>query len=61
MIVVHDLSNFTAGVGRPHGPEVLWTPEEVVLEGFSTALREIAIRPTAAGALDNVVRLVPGG
>ena len=59
LVVAHDLSNLTGGVGGPQLADVLWTREDVQLEGFSTARREVAVRPTAAGdALDTVVRLV---
>jgi SAM-dependent methyltransferase len=58
LVIAHDLSNLRDGVGGPPSAEVLWTVDEVALDGFSPVRREVARRPTAAGiALDTVVRL----
>ncbi len=58
LVVAHDVANLQDGVGGPQSAEVLWTADEVELEGFSAVRREVARRPTAAGvALDTVVRL----
>ncbi len=59
LVVAHDLSNLRNGVGGPQSEEVLWTVEEVAVEGFSPVRREVARRPTANGdALDTLVRLI---
>ena len=59
LVVAHDLSNLTDGVGGPQNPDVLWRVEDAVAPGLTTVRAEVAVRPTAAGnALDTVVRLV---
>lgn len=59
LVIAHDLSNLTDGVGGPQNPDVLWRIEDVVAPGFSAVLAEVAVRPTSTGdALDTVVRLV---
>jgi len=59
LVVAHDLSNLSGGVGGPQNPEVLWRVEDAVAPGLTTVRAEVAVRPTAAGnALDTVVRLV---
>ncbi|HEX7472022.1 MAG TPA: class I SAM-dependent methyltransferase [Candidatus Limnocylindrales bacterium] len=62
LIVAHDRSNLTDGVGGPQDPDVLFTPGEVVAElsGF-TILRAAAVRrdsPNGRGPIDAVVRAV---
>ena len=62
LVVAHDLSNLTDGVGGPQNPDVLWRVEDAVAPGLTTVRAEVAVRPTAAGnALDTVVRLVREG
>lgn len=62
LVVAHDLTNLTGGVGGPQSADVLWTLDEVALPGFSAVRSEVARRPTAAGdALDTVVRLICNG
>jgi 2-polyprenyl-3-methyl-5-hydroxy-6-metoxy-1,4-benzoquinol methylase len=59
LVVAHDLSNLTAGVGGPQNPDVLWRVEDAQAPGLTAVRAEVAERPTAAGiALDTVVRLV---
>ncbi len=62
LVVAHDLSNLIGGVGGPQSADVLWTPDEVALPGFSAVRSEVAHRPTTGGdALDTVVRLIRNG
>jgi SAM-dependent methyltransferase len=59
LVVAHDLSNLSGGVGGPQNPEVLWRIEDAAAPGLTAVRAEVAVRPTAAGnALDTVVRLV---
>jgi hypothetical protein len=62
LIVGHDRTNLTAGVGGPHDPNVLFTPNEIGAElpGF-TVVRAEALRRTSSdgrGPIDAVVRAV---
>ncbi len=62
LVVAHDLANLRGGVGGPQSADVLWTVDEVALEGFTAVRSEVARRPTADGdALDTVVRLMRTG
>jgi SAM-dependent methyltransferase len=65
LVVGHDLSNLSEGVGGPQDPAVLYTPEAVVAElpGLSVQRAERVHRPvdTDAGprtAIDTLVRAV---
>ena len=62
LIVGHDRTNLTAGVGGPQDPNVLFTPNEIGAElpGF-TVVRAEALRRTSSdgrGPIDAVVRAV---
>ena len=62
LIVAHDRTNLSDGVGGPQDPDVLITPSEVVAElpGFAI-LRADAVRrgsPAGGGPIDAVVRAV---
>lgn len=67
LVVGHDRTNLTGGVGGPQDPVRLYTPEEVVaaLAGLRVVRAERARRPVPdqGDAIDTVVRAVrdPGG
>ena len=66
VLVAHDLANHAGGVGGPKDAGVLWTPEEVRVEGFTVTRSEVAPRHTTSRgetgtALDTVVHLVRAG
>jgi len=61
LIIGHDRSNISDGVGGPSDPDVLFTPDEIVSElddSFSVERAEVARRPdsVAPAPLDAVVR-----
>ncbi len=59
LVVGHDVRNLAEGVGGPQDPGLLWSPSDVVADGFTDQRRETAVRPTPNGdALDTVVHLV---
>jgi SAM-dependent methyltransferase len=63
LVVAHDRSNLTDGVGGPQDPAVLFTPDEIARElpaAFEVERADVVRRPLAAGPgpLDAVVRAV---
>ena len=59
LLIGHDVRNLAEGVGGPQDGALLWSPDEVTVDGFTDRRRETAVRPTANGdALDTVVHLV---
>lgn len=65
LVVGHDSTNLTEGVGGPQDPAVLFGPEDIVgdLDGLEIERAERARRPVATGdgevdAIDTVVRAV---
>jgi 2-polyprenyl-3-methyl-5-hydroxy-6-metoxy-1,4-benzoquinol methylase len=62
LIVGHDRTNLTEGVGGPQDPNVLFTPSEVAAElvGFAVQRAEAVRRPSpdGGGPIDAVVRAV---
>jgi SAM-dependent methyltransferase len=65
LVVGHDLTNLTDGVGGPQDPDVLYTPESVTrsLDGLTVLQAERVLRPvTVEGvdreAVDTLVRAV---
>jgi SAM-dependent methyltransferase len=60
LVVGHDRSNLSGGVGGPQDPDVLYTPDEIVgeLPGLNIRRAETALRPVDGGpvwARDTVV------
>ncbi|WP_030234685.1 class I SAM-dependent methyltransferase [Streptomyces sp. NRRL S-350] len=53
LVVGHDLSNLTEGIGGPQDPAVLFTPEEVLADladlGLRTVRAERVLRPVGGG------------
>ena len=65
LVVGHDSTNLTEGIGGPQGPAVLFSPEDIVgdLDGLDIERAERARRPVATGsgevdAIDAIVRAV---
>jgi len=63
LVVGHDRSNLTDGVGGPQDPDVLFTPTEIARElpsGFTIERASVVRRATPAGLgpLDAIVRAV---
>ena len=65
LVVGHDSTNLTEGVGGPQDPEVLFGPEDIVgdLDGLEIERAERARRPVATDdgevdAIDTIVRAV---
>ena len=62
LVVGHDRTNLTDGVGGPHDPEVLFTPAEIAseLSGFTVVRAAVTRRSPddARSPLDAVVRAV---
>jgi argininosuccinate lyase len=62
LVIGHDRSNLSRGVGGPQDPSVLFTPEEIAadLTDLDVVRCEVVSRPTPSGrdALDAVVRAV---
>lgn len=62
LLVAHDRTNITDGVGGPQDPDVLFTPGEVVAElsGFAIVRADVVRRgsPGGGGPIDAVVRAV---
>jgi hypothetical protein len=65
LVVGHDSTNLTEGVGGPRDPAVLFSPEDIVgdLDGLEIERAERAHRPVATDdgevdAIDAVVRAV---
>ena len=63
LVVGHDRSNLTDGVGGPQDPDVLFTPTEIVRElpsGFTIERAAVVRRasPAGPGPLDAIVRAV---
>lgn len=63
LVIGHDLTNLTAGVGGPQSPEVLYTPEAITAElpGLRVVRAERVLRPVerdgrTATAIDSLVR-----
>ena len=65
LVVGHDSTNLTEGIGGPQDPAVLFSPEDIVgdLDGLDIERAERARRPVATGsgevdAIDAIVRAV---
>ena len=61
LVVGHDVTNLTEGVGGPPDPAVLYTPESITraLGGLTVVRAERVRRPVGAGqAVDTLVRAV---
>lgn len=62
LVVGHDRSNLTEGVGGPQDPAVLYTPDEVVaalaglrIQRAETVRRPVTVQATTLDALDTLV------
>lgn len=62
LVVGHDRSNLTGGVGGPQDPAVLYTPDEVVaaltslrIQRAETVRRPVTVQATTVDALDTLV------
>jgi SAM-dependent methyltransferase len=49
LVVAHDLSNLSGGVGGPQNPEVLWRIEDAAAPGLTTGAASQALSPVGVG------------